>query len=380
MTGTYMKEQLTNQNIRKTNTENILFSILHAGTITRADLARRNDLSVMTVKKIADELMEQGIIQEVVLESSVGRKPRALRLSTHLGAIVCVSLTSKMFFSYTIYNLYGELLEERQRKIDEEYSYRHNLHLLLQRIQLDITKSKLELLGVGVSVPGAYYSEQDLVNCDLISSFDNLHLHQIFSEAFPIDNIQIVHDVFVAAQAEYDLEPHLGSLFYFYVGDGVGGAFVCKDGWHVGEDLVAGEVGQCMVVTEDGESTLEASTCIPYLTQELQKKLPGITFFQALKMYDDCLPEVMNVMDRAAETVARALYNITWTLNPARLVIGCSYQRYAEILVEACERYNRRLATLPIPLSVSVAPAELSKYGEMQGCFHLLQRNWVEQF
>lgn len=374
-----MKKQLTNQSIRKRNKINMLLSLIEVRESTRSELAERNGISVMTVKKIVGELMEAGIVQEKeVLDTSLGRKPRAVEIHSRFGATVCVSLTSKLFFRYVLYDLYGELLEECRYKIEPQHSYRDNLYGLIAKMKSGVEKSGLELLGIGISVPGAYYSDEDVVNYDLIPPLCNLHLHSIFTEAFGLDNILITHDVFIAAQAEYDLMKKAGSLFYFYVGDGVGGAFIDRGKWHTGATLVAGEVGQCILRTEQGEQTLEACTSIPVLEARLRPLFPKASFAQLLQMYDEKVPEVVAVIDEAAGWIARSLYNVAWVLNPHCIVIGSSFRRYAEIIAEACRVYNERLETLPIRMEVAVVPSQLPQYGELLGCFRLLKRNWVE--
>lgn len=374
-----MKEQLTNQSIRKSNMSNLLMSIIDSRKIMRSELAEQNGISVMTVKKIVDELMALEIVQEKYIQGSgVGRKPKALQISDKLGLCVCISLTSKLFFSYIIYNVYGDIMEERQYKVDEQFSYQDNLYHLITLLKADIDKINLKLLGVGISVPGAYYSEEDVINYDLIPEFNNLHLMQIFSREFQIENIIITHDVFVAAQAEYDLLEKDSSLFYFYVGDGVGGAFIEKNIWHIGENQVAGEIGQFIINTEHGESTLESCTAIPFLVDQLQSSYPGASFLTLLQEYDKQSSDVVALIDSAAEKIAQSLYNVAWVLNPHRIVINSSYQRYAEIIAHKCNEYNQRLNNLPIRMHIEVLPSSLSNTGEMQGCFNLLRRKWVE--
>lgn len=373
-----MKKQLTNQSIRKTNTTNLLLSLIEARECTRNELAERNGISVMTVKKIVDDRVAAGILEEKeVLDTGLGRKPRAIRISGRFGATVCVSLTARRSFTYVIYDLYGELLEERRYPLEAPYGYRENLELLMDRIRADVEKTGLELIGIGVAVPGAYYSDEDAVNYDLIPQLRGLRLRGMFAAAFGIDNILITHDVFIAAQAEYDLQ-RTDNLFYFYVGDGVGGAFIERGRWHTGRNLVAGEVGQCLVDTEQGEQTLEACTSAPALLERLRPCFPEESFPQLLRLYDERVPEVVERVDEALSRIARCLYNVAWVLGPDRIVIGSSCRRYAELIAGACREYNTRLRSLPIPMEVEVLPSRLPQYGELLGCFRLIRNKWVE--
>jgi predicted NBD/HSP70 family sugar kinase len=376
-----MKTRLTVGNIRKTNKLNILKSIIAQKEVMRSELASHNGISVMTVKKIVDELIEDGIVEESVCDTNVGRKPKSLYISDLVGVMVCISLSSKLFFSYIIYSVYGEILEERQRRIDEQYSYFDNLYYLNAQIQSDLKRLERSLIGLGISVPGAYYEKDDMVNYDLISELKGLKVKQTFEKAFGCKNVIVIHDVFGAAQAEYELmEQKDSSMFYFYVGDGVGGAFINRGQVLVGDDLVAGEVGQ-FVIFEENERfvTLEDRVSIPHITELFQKKHPNVNFYTMLQMYDRGEAAAVDIIDDAASLIAHSLYNVLWILNPQRIVISSSFNRFREIIIDKCREFNSRLTALPIRAMVDIFPSKLNAYGEMQGCFHLLLAQWVNE-
>ena len=82
------KTQLTLNDIRYNNTVHLFTDIVSASEITRNDLAAKNGISLMTVKKIVDDLLKMGLVEEHQQESSIGRKPMALRVSSRYGNIV----------------------------------------------------------------------------------------------------------------------------------------------------------------------------------------------------------------------------------------------------------------------------------------------------
>lgn len=374
-----MKKLLTVHNIREANKINIVKTIIRAREIMRAELAKQNSVSIMTVKKIVDDLIEREIVQEEIGESTIGRKPKTFRIADHLGLFICVSLTSTGFFRYVVYNLHQDILEENELEIDKSRGYEENLMQLMEKIKLSAARHGLELLGIAISVPGAYYEEDDIVNYDLIPDFGGLHLKQLFGQAFPIDNIIVVHDVFVSAQAEYDsLLSNQSGLFYFYVGDGVGGAFIENGVWHTGETRVAGEIGQFILESDEGFVTLEQCVSIPSIVEKVQKLKGKMAFNEVLLAYDRGEREMVRLIENTSQLIAQALYNVNWTLNPRRIVVSCHYKRFAEIIVEHSIAFFERLKDLPIRVDVELSPSQLDKYGEMEGSFKLLVENWVD--
>ena len=370
-----MQPKLTCRSIREENQRNIIRSLLQHGEMLRNDLARENSISIMTVKNVVDELIASGVLEENVLATAVGRKPKMLRLSAQFGTIACVSLTSKDYFVYQIFDLYGKPVEERNIVFDAQLSYLHNLELLCAHLKSDLDKLPGGCVGLGVTVPSAYYEESDLVNHDLIPDFENLHLGNFFQTTMGIENVVIVHDVFCAAQAEYDAD-QFQSMFYFFAGYGVGGAFIEDGRWHTGADLVAGEVGQCLISTPQGDQQLERLVSLPTLMSQIHKELPEITPYQAFQRYDAGDAAVCAIMDHAAEIIAKALANIVWILNPEVILIGSNFQKYAAIIVKACQRQGERIHSQGIRARMRVEPVKLQN-GELQGIFNITKEHWV---
>ncbi len=376
-----MKTQLKVKEIRTINKINIIKSIINSKKILRSELADINNISLMTVKHIVDELIEDEVIVETVHEASVGRKPRSISMPENYGNIVCVNLTSKNFFNYIIYDIYGKMVERRDKVIDNQYDYLTNLKMMITQLKNDLEKTEKITLGIGISVPSAYYKDKDIVNHDLISGFKDLHLKKIFMDEFNINNIRVTHDVFTAARAEYNTSKvKVNSLFYFYIGDGIGGAFIDKGKPCRGEDLVAGEVGQIIVDTPSGEELLESVASIPNIIKEIQKGKPGITFLEILNRYHEKDEYVCKVVNNALDLVSKILYNIVWTLNPSKIIIDSSYKTFAKIIAEYTEnKYLQTLKTLPIKASMTVRHSELNDHDTMHGCFDIVLDKWINE-
>ena len=58
------KKLLTVKNIRVNNKTNLLKQLVNGQNLTRNDLARESHISLMTVKHIVDDLVEEGIVEE----------------------------------------------------------------------------------------------------------------------------------------------------------------------------------------------------------------------------------------------------------------------------------------------------------------------------
>ena len=292
MTSTFeiaAKEQLTVNDIRYNNKVNLFTDIVSSTGITRNDLAIKNNISFMTAKNIVDELLEMDLIEEHLINSSVGRKPTALQVKSCYGNVVCINLSNINELHYIIYNLRGTKLasevlrfKPREKKIDEK------INTLIDAIKTSLKSISTETIGIAALVPGIYYEDQDILKFAVDRELDDLHIKTKLKEAFDIVNIRIIHDTLDFANAEYELD-NIGSYsqFYLYCGEGVGGCFTNFDGKPVfGENLLAGEIGNIIHSWTKDRKPIRLETLLS--TAEMRSRLPErcreMAFSEVLRM------------------------------------------------------------------------------------------------
>lgn len=378
------KQVLTVRNIRNVNVENILRSILRTGNMTRTVLAKENHISVMTVKHVVDDLIAANILEEKDYRNSdVGRNPKVLTLTENYGNIVCVNLTSEDETSFLIYDIYENLLVEKNFTVEETSDYRQLLEKIMIEIQGELKKLSSATVGIAVFVPSAYDEEADIVNYDLIPGFKDLHIRSLFEEKFGVSNILVLHDVFAAARSEYDgLDAETESQFYFYCGYGVGGFFIHKGEDIAGSENMAGEIGK-MLINMNGQEQeqlfLEEVVSISAIKRQMKEK--GITghFSELLEQYQAGNEGAVEVMTTVLNTVSRVLYNMLWVYNPTRVVIDSCNRDYSRMITEGFTAFMEKMQNDAIPIHARVSQAKYDEYHMMRGCFHMVRNAWIEE-
>ncbi|WP_287714406.1 ROK family protein [Blautia sp.] len=378
------KQTLTVSSIRNVNVVNIMQSILRDRTKTRSELAKENHISVMTVKHIVDDLIADHILVEKVCEGNdVGRKPKALEINEKYGNIVCINLTSVDEISFLIYDIYGALEKEQTLEFDAGRSYRENLLRAVEKIKEELAASHTVTAGIAVFVPSAYYEDVDLVNYDLISDFKELHIRQLFTDAFGISNILVLHDVVPAAWSEYEsMDSESDSQFYFYCGHGVGGFFIHKGTAVMGEELMAGEVGKMLLLTDNSEkkyTTFEDMISVSVLNRKLRDAGIDKKFKEVIRTYEEQDEQVRKILDESLNTIVRVLYNLLWVYNPGTLVVDSCYSDYSRLIMMRFREFVESLENEAIPIHVEVRQALYDEYHMMRGCFHMVRDAWVDE-
>lgn len=380
--NTESRKTLALSNIRNVNVINIMQAVLKGKSKTRSELSKENNISLMTVKHIADDLIESGILQEkTTAGGEVGRKPKALELSKSYGNIVCVNLTFTDEITFLIYDIYETLLYEQTLPRDTVINYRENLMQVIGSIKKALSSIEMQMIGIAVFVPSAFYEDRDLVNYDLITDFKDLHLKQIFTEAFALQNVLVLHDVIPAAWSEYESTCKTeDSQFYFYCGHGVGGFFIHQGTAVMGEELMAGEVGKMLLTDRNGERqcvTLEEVISVSAINRKLSEQGVGIKFKDLLKQETSQWGKAKELIDEAVDTIARTLYNLLWVYNPTVIVIDSCYRAYSSLIARRFERFLQEVSSAAIPISVIVKEAQFNEYHNMRGCFHMVRDAWV---
>ena len=227
-----MKPPMTINQVKVQNRKLVFREIAGGDKTVRLQIAHRTGLSAATVSAIIDEFLKKGIVREVKDSSSrIGRKPNILEFVPYSRRIVCIDLSTKNF-RYEIKNLRFETEHAGTYRYLPAESYADNLRRFCDGIGefLESRAEGGELLGIGVSVPGPYHQQDDKVINKLIPEIGEVRLHALLSERFPYP-ICIDHDVKLACKAEIQHIQGSGAkvVFFFYIGEGVGGALAIGD-------------------------------------------------------------------------------------------------------------------------------------------------------
>lgn len=376
-------KNITVKNIRNANIIKVMYSLIKDGNKTRNVLAKENHISLMTVKHIVDDLVENGILTETVCnDTEIGRKPKILQINNIYGNIVCINLTSKKEITFLIYDIYEQLVDKGSIKIDKNISYKQNICCVIDAVKTRLQNIPSTTVGVAVFVPSAYYEDMDLINYDLIADFKDLHIKSLLNKMFNIDNILVIHDVYSAAKSEYDsLNSTNESQFYFYCGTGIGGFFINNNVPIIGRDLMAGEIGKMIVSEKDNWDKyviLEDIASVEAVSAKMKQHSIDKDFAEIIAMYNEKDEQVQKILKPILDVITKVLYNLLWVYNPDRIIIDSCYKQYSSLIVKHVKAFYEKMQNKAIPINVEIQEAKYNEYHTMRGCFHMVRDNWIK--
>lgn len=242
--------------MRELNTHIILNLIRQEGSISRAEIAKRTQLSRSTVSNIITELLEQRVVAEAgTSPSRVGRRPIMVNFNYQAGYVVGVDLGANHLLTL-VTDLEGTVLAEHEQPVSVAAGPDAVLPAIIEAVHAIVRQSKVDMtqvIGVGVGVPGPLDNLRGtLVMPPIMPGWHNFKFQTSLEER--IDKpIYIDNDANLGAIGERWRGAGQGCdhLAYIKIGTGIGCGLVIDGQIYRGFAGSAGEIGH-MSIEEDG--------------------------------------------------------------------------------------------------------------------------------
>lgn len=220
------------QSIKEESVRSIFTSIASRDSVSRADVSGETDLSLVTVGKVADALLEMNVIYQIKeVSTHAGRRARLLSVNDKKYAVI-LDLTHRSFGGIVL-NLRLNFVEMLSFSYDLSRSYAENLQSFFAETSRTLMQKyeTTDCYGVGVSLPGTYDPTTDIVDNSRICELNAIPLGATLQRYFPDLPLFIDSSVNAAARSNISQIPDYRkkNILYWFIGeDMTGGAFVVK--------------------------------------------------------------------------------------------------------------------------------------------------------
>jgi glucokinase-like ROK family protein len=248
-------QKATPQQTKEHNKRLVLKLIYDEGEISRADIARRTELTRTTVSSIVADLIEKELVIEAGQAPSAGGKPPTwLKINEDAFFCVCADLGSQGLRG-AIVNLRGQVKQRVNFPIDNPDG-EAALELVYQLIQNLIDLAESPLVGIGIGTPGLMDAQRGIVRNAVNLDWQDLPLGELLEARFELP-VYIANDCQAAALGEYIFggRGNGSSLIVIKLGRGIGAGIVLNGELFYGDSCGAGEIGHVSVL-DGGERCL----------------------------------------------------------------------------------------------------------------------------
>jgi len=361
--------------------ESVLRLIWKEHEISRAEIARRVDVSRSTVSEIVGVLLPKGLVAEVGTgPSRGGRRPIVLRFQDDAHTIIGIEMGAT-HVQVTLTNLRGRLVawEHRDHPVREDPDgTRRIIGELCEAVIRDAGPPRNRLMGIGIAVP----SPVDPAHPDGLSELvvpewhGRLGLEGLgarYGVPLLVDN-----DANLGALAEHWWGAGRGvdDFAYIKIATGLGSGHVIGGEIYRGASGVAGEIGH-LAMDPHGElcicglrGCLATMVGAPALVRRAEALLaehprsvlagtrPTITSIEDAALGGDAL--ALRLVHEAAEHLGIAIASLLNLMNPSMVVLGGGLTRLGELLLEPLrETASRRT----LASSLSASPIRVAELG-----------------
>ncbi|AKJ29926.1 ROK family protein [Caldimonas brevitalea] len=369
--------------LKRLNRMAVVRRVRQAPGSSRADLANATGLTKSTISLLTQELIDEGWLVELEIESpglqarSTGRPPTPLTLDEHRLAFIGVDIG---LGSATVVatNLVGKVLTEHTARLDTtapEQVCREVATLIEARLASEALRQRTTV-GIGIGVPGAVDERTGVLRFAPNIGWKDVALRDLLRAALAAGPaaglpLYLQNDADVAALGEFEFgDPQvLEPLVFLGLGTGVGAGIVVNDRLLTGWGGFAGEVGHTVL---DAAGPLcscgrrgcaEAFIGLAAVTQAvlgtdqlprtrdpsaLLQSLPPAAF-DADRAHRD--PALRAALDRAGQHLGLLMQNLWAAFDPAVIVLGGPTCELGDSLLgparERLERYAQEAGLQP---------------------------------
>ena len=391
-----MKKGVTGNSelVRKINRGLITDAIIDLGCASRTELANKVGLSMPTVMRIVESLIEEGIVIEIGRgNSSGGRKPTLLQLKRDSMYFISACIQRKL--KVALADAAGNIVCRHEVPGNYGNVSQNILDQLVECIEAVIDKSSVpneKIAGAGVGTPGSLFK-----HCDLVKKYPFVDWAQLDIEAWS-RNDRLQYPV------EFENIPKLGTLgemrfgygrntrnfIYVYADFGIGSGIMADGKLYMGSSGVAGEFGHTIVDIGGrdcycgNKGCLEMYCASPAIVHELQEKMRAgsptilsricsaeeLSFshvLEALKKNDYL---TTTTFEQAGRMLGLGLSNLINLFNPDMIIIGGELSD-CRVYVETAKRVAQEGIFLHKANDVRIATSALGSDGLLKGAISL---------
>jgi glucokinase-like ROK family protein len=348
-----MKQSATANLMRSINRSAILDFIRTTSPTSRSQIAHELNMSLPTVMRIIDDLINDNLVHPYGLSQSTGgRPPSLIEFNSQAYAIVGIDLGgTKMFGAVT--DLSGNIQHEiyiPHKPNNTPKGYLEELCKLIQKL-LDAPRPKGQRIrGIGVGAPSITLVPQGVVTWAPTLGWRDLPLQDILAERFDI-SVFVDNDVNLAALGEWGFGAGRGAqnLVSIAIGTAIGAGIIIGDTLYRGYHQAAGEVGYLLPGVEflgrqynqfGALESLASGSGIANRAQQILKQeqiplpsedLTAQFVFEAARKGE---PWAKQVLNETIDYLSIAIANVSILFDPEVVILGGGVARSADLLID----------------------------------------------
>lgn len=238
------------------NKRNIINIIRTCGPINKAEISKLTDLSIPTVMKICDSLIEKKIIKITgKRQSNGGKRPEMLMLAHENFHIIGVDI-GRTTIKVIVIDMCGKIINRVMEETGDDTTPSKiikRIIILIKSILNSKCVNKNKIIGIGIGMPGLLDTTKGIVLFSPDFGWENVNLIKNIKSSFNMP-IYFENSNRTQAMGEKLFGAALDANYFISVnlGYGIGSAIIENGELYVGSSSTSGEFGH-ITLEKDGD-------------------------------------------------------------------------------------------------------------------------------
>ncbi|MFZ5968197.1 MAG: ROK family protein [Bacillota bacterium] len=385
-----MKRVAGDQSMVRINNQQLIIELVkNEGLLSRADLAKKLNMSKPTISTNIESLLKQGILKEIGEGDSMGgRKPILLEFNKFYKYVIGIDLSSE-HVNVAVGNLNGEVQGMDQidlTKVIKEEEILQELFRCIERLLAAEEIDQKDLGAITIASPGIVNEETgEFVLNPQFKRWNQLSLKESFEGKFSVKTF-IKNDINLAALGESSFGAGVDyhNLAYISMGLGIGAGIIMNGELYEGSKKAAGEISYWVPYIQDvnGETkTIETYLSINGLLERVKKDLKNGQSSQLLELVDEKIDELdfqqfkkavdqddpycIEMVRQSAKLMGVVIANVSSFLDLDVVIVGGEICTLGSSFINPIQEMVKKLT----PFSTPVMNSALDNYASIYGAF-----------
>jgi predicted NBD/HSP70 family sugar kinase len=376
---------------RQMNRLRVIEALYRHPLSSRADLARRAQLSRATVSTLVEELVRAGLVEERTgaealgtnTEIGVGRPPVLLSLVSRAAFAVGLDF-GHQHIRVALCDLTGESIVDDYSVAEVDHAPAESLDLAQELVREALRSAAVtsgQLLGVGMGLAVPINKSTGALEADGILPGWHGIRPAVEMEARLGVPVVLDNDANVGALGEkaFGAARGVDDLVYIRLSAGIGAGLILEGHPYPGVAGVAGEIGHVLSdpsgpICRCGNRGCLEAVASPVAVATLLERSIGqpVNVPRLLQLVADGHRGARRAVAEAGEAVGRAVSMLVNVLNPELVVVGGDLAQTGEILLEPIRAAIERHSVAPAATAVRVTAGMLGARAEVLGAAALI--------
>lgn len=377
--------------LKEKNTSVILKLVRSNPGISRAEIVRVSGLTAPTVSRLADFLIQNGIIRERKKKTkSIGRNPIGLYFNEDAFYIIGIDF-SYLYVTGALINLSGKIILKQTIPINSESFSDKDFSKVQKVIRSLMSKAGgKKILGVGFSSPGMIdHKSGVLIRIPNFHLLKNVPVKDIIEKEFNLPTI-VANDANVEAVGEkhFGFGRDVSDFVLLHIGYGIGMGIIIDKKLYTGNFGVSGEIGHTSIDRRKGRKCdcgnrgcVELYAGLMGILSDVSNKLgKKILTVNELKMLvSNGNNETINVLKEKGKLIGYVLVNVINILAPQKVIVTGSVSSIGNPIIAPIKMVVDKRSFYGIGKNIPIVLSKLGKNNTLIGAATTVLEQFLEK-